>query len=147
MVRILKNQKQCHLYIIHEVGHTYFPMIINSDERQWAWFDEGLNSFLQFLAESEWDPNFPHWFGPSDVITAYMAQPKNSLEPIMTNSENIVNYFANAYTKPACGLNILRETIMGREKFDYAFKTYCERWAFKHPTLPVFDGRCKMQVV
>ena len=120
--------------IIHEVGHTYFPMIINSDERQWAWFDEGLNTFVQFLAESEWDPNYPHWAGPAETITGYMASPKNNLEPIMTNSENIVNYFANAYIKPAAGLNILRETVMGREKFDYAFKTYCERWAFKHPT-------------
>ena len=120
--------------IIHEVGHTYFPMIINSDERQWAWFDEGLNTFCQFLAESEWDPNYPHWAGPAETITAYMASPKDNLEPIMTNSENIVNYFANAYIKPAAALNILRETVMGREKFDYAFKTYAERWAFKHPT-------------
>ncbi|MBK9983618.1 MAG: M1 family metallopeptidase [Saprospiraceae bacterium] len=120
--------------IIHEVGHTYFPMIINSDERQWAWFDEGINSFVQFLAESEWDPNYPHWSGPAELITAYMKQPKDKLEPIMTNSENIVSYFANAYVKPSCALNILRETVMGREKFDYAFKTYCQRWAFKHPT-------------
>lgn len=120
--------------IIHEVGHTYFPMIINSDERQWAWFDEGINSFVQFLAESEWDPNYPHFFGVAENIIPYMAQPKNQLEPIMTNSENLVNYFANAYAKSAAGLNILRETIMGREKFDYAFKTYCQRWAFKHPT-------------
>ena len=120
--------------IIHEVGHTYFPMIINSDERQWAWFDEGINTFVQFLAESEWDPNYPHFGGVPELITAYMNQPKNSLEPIMTNSENIVNYFANAYVKPSCALNILRETIMGREKFDYAFSTYCSRWAFKHPT-------------
>lgn len=120
--------------IIHEVGHTYFPMIINSDERQWAWFDEGINTFMQFLAESEWDPNYPHWAGPAELITGYMSQPKDKLEPIMTNSENIVNYFANAYIKTSCGLNILRETVMGREKFDYAFKTYCERWAFKHPT-------------
>ncbi len=120
--------------IIHEVGHFYFPMIINSDERQWAWFDEGLNTFVQFLAETEWDPDYPHWAGPTETITAYMAQPKNNLEPIMTNSENLVNYFANAYIKPACGLNILRETIMGREAFDYAFKVFCQRWAFKHPT-------------
>jgi hypothetical protein len=120
--------------IIHEVGHTYFPMIINSDERQWAWFDEGINSFVQFLAESEWDPNYPHWSGPAETVTAYMAQPKDRLEPIMTNSENIVNYFANAYIKPSCAMNILRETIMGRDKFDYAFKEYCHRWAFKHPT-------------
>ena len=120
--------------IIHEVGHTYFPMIINSDERQWAWFDEGINTFMQFVAESEWDPNYPHWAGPAELITGYMSQPKDKLEPIMTNSENIVNYFANAYIKTACAMNILRETVMGREKFDYAFKTYCERWAFKHPT-------------
>jgi hypothetical protein len=120
--------------IIHEVGHTYFPMIINSDERQWAWFDEGINSFVQFLVECEWDPNYRHWFGPAENITSYMAQPKENLEPIMTNSENILSYFANAYMKPACALNILRETVMGREKFDYAFKTYCTRWAFKHPT-------------
>jgi hypothetical protein len=120
--------------IIHEVGHNYFPMIINSDERQWAWFDEGLNSFVQFLAESEWDPNFPNWFGPADGLVWYMQQPKDQLEPIMTNSENIVNYFANAYLKTAGALNILRETVMGREKFDYAFKTYCRRWAFRHPT-------------
>ena len=120
--------------IIHEVGHTYFPMIINSDERQWAWFDEGINTFMQFVAETEWDPNYPHWAGPAELITGYMSQPKDKLEPIMTNSENIVNYFANAYIKTACGMNILRETVMGREKFDYAFKTYCERWAFKHPT-------------
>ncbi len=120
--------------IIHEVGHNYFPMIINSDERQWAWFDEGLNSFVQFLAEAEWDPNYPSWFGPAENVVWYMNQPKHLLEPVMTNSENIVNYFANAYLKPACALNILRETIMGREKFDFAFKTFCERWAFKHPT-------------
>jgi hypothetical protein len=120
--------------IIHEVGHNYFPMIINSDERQWAWFDEGLNTFVQFLAEAAWDPNYPSWAGPAETIVGYMSAPKDQLEPIMTNSENIINYFANAYIKPACGLNMLRETIMGREKFDYAFKTYCERWAFKHPT-------------
>ncbi len=120
--------------IIHEVGHTYFPMIINSDERQWAWFDEGINSFMQFVAEAEWDPNYPHWSGPAELITGYMAQPKDRLEPIMTNSENIVNYFANAYIKPSCALNILRETVMGRDKFDYAFREYCHRWAFKHPT-------------
>jgi hypothetical protein len=120
--------------IIHEVGHTYFPMIINSDERQWAWFDEGLNTFMQFVTESTWDPNYPHWAGPAELITHYMAQSKDKLEPIMTNSENLVNYFANAYIKTACALNMLRETVMGREKFDYAFKIYCERWAFKHPT-------------
>ncbi|MCB0666715.1 MAG: M1 family peptidase [Saprospiraceae bacterium] len=120
--------------IIHEVGHNYFPMIINSDERQWSWFDEGLNSFVQYLAESEFDNNYESWFGPAESIVDYMSLPKDQLEPIMTNSDNIVDFFANAYRKPACALNILRETIMGRELFDFAFKEYCRRWAFKHPT-------------
>ncbi len=122
------------LVIIHEVGHTYFPMIINSDERQWAWFDEGINSFLQFLTEQEWDNNYPSAAGPAHTIVDYMKRPKNQLEPIMTNSENIIDYGNNAYDKPATALNILRETIMGRELFDYAFKEYSRRWAFKHPT-------------
>jgi hypothetical protein len=120
--------------IIHEVGHNYFPMIINSDERQWSWFDEGVNSFVQFLAESEFDNNYQSWFGPAEQIVDYMSLPKDQLEPIMTNSDNIVHFFPNAYSKPATALNILRETIMGRELFDYAFKEYCRRWAFKHPT-------------
>ncbi len=119
--------------IIHEVGHNYFPMIINSDERQWAWFDEGLCTFLQYLSEQEFDSNYKSGVG-SHLITGYMSQPKDRLEPIMTNTENIVQYFPNAYTKPAAGLNMLRETIMGRELFDFAFKEYCRRWAFKHPT-------------
>ncbi|HMQ49762.1 MAG TPA: M1 family metallopeptidase [Saprospiraceae bacterium] len=120
--------------IIHEVGHNYFPMIINSDERQWAWFDEGINSFVQFLSEQEFDNSYASWGGPAYMIADYMALPKDQLEPIMTNSENIVDYFTNAYMKPAAALNILRETVMGRELFDYAFREYCRRWAFKHPT-------------
>lgn len=119
--------------IIHEVGHNYFPMIINSDERQWAWFDEGINSFLQFIAEQEFNNNYKHWAIPHQIAD-YMSSPKDRLEPIMTNTENIVNYGANAYDKPAAALNILRETIMGRELFDYAFKEFSRRWAFKHPT-------------
>lgn len=120
--------------IIHEVGHNYYPMIINSDERQWAWFDEGLNSFVQFVAEAEFDMNYNHWFLAPAGIADYMASPKDKLEPIMTNTENIVNYGSNAYDKPAAALNILRETIMGRELFDHAFKEFGKRWAFKHPT-------------
>lgn len=122
------------LVIIHEVGHTYFPMIFNSDERQWAWFDEGINSFMQFITEQEWDNNYPSSSGPAHTIVGYMKRPKDQLEPIMTNSENIIDYGNNAYAKPATALNILRETIMGREAFDYAFREYCRRWAFKHPT-------------
>ena len=120
--------------IIHEVGHNYFPMIINSDERQWTWFDEGLNSFVQYLAEQEFDNNYPSRRGPAYKIANYMSQHPDRLEPIMTNSENIVQFGNNAYHKPAVALNILRETIMGRELFDFAFKEYCRRWAFKHPT-------------
>ncbi|HEU4553748.1 MAG TPA: M1 family metallopeptidase [Chitinophaga sp.] len=120
--------------ITHEVGHNFFPMIVNSDERQWTWMDEGLNTFCQFMAEQEWDNNFPSNRGPAYKIVDYMKMPKDQLEPIMTNSENIVQFGPNAYAKPATALNILRETVMGRELFDYAFKEYARRWAFKHPT-------------
>lgn len=120
--------------IIHEVGHNFFPMIVNSDERQWTWMDEGLNTFLQFLAEQEWDRNFPSRRGPPHRIVEYMKSDPATLEPIMTNSENIIQFGPNAYAKPATALNILRETIMGRELFDHAFKTYAQRWMFKHPT-------------
>jgi len=120
--------------VIHEVGHNFFPMIINSDERQWTWMDEGLNSFCEYLTEELWDNKFPVSKGPAYKIVDYMKLPKDMLEPIMTNSENIIQFGPNAYSKPATGLNILRETIMGRELFDYAFKEYARRWAFKHPT-------------
>lgn len=120
--------------IIHEVGHNFFPMIVNSDERQWSWMDEGLNTFLQFLAEQEWDRNYPSRRGPPHKIVDYMKSDPSILEPIMTNSENILNFGANAYAKPATALTILRETIMGRALFDHAFKVYAQRWMFKHPT-------------
>ncbi len=120
--------------IIHEVGHNYFPMIINSDERQWSWMDEGLNTFIQTLAQAEFDNNWNLRRGPAPTIVPYMSSPKDQLEPIMTNSDNIVEFGLNAYAKPAAGLTILRETIMGRELFDAAFKEYCQRWAFKHPS-------------
>ncbi len=119
--------------VIHEVGHNFFPMIINSDERQWTWMDEGLNTFVEYLTEELWDNKYPVRRGPAYTITDYMKLPKDQLEPIMTNSENIVGFGNNAYSKPAVGLNILRETIMGRQLFDYAFKEYAKRWAFKHP--------------
>lgn len=120
--------------IIHEVGHNFFPMIINSDERQWTWMDEGLNTFTQYLAEQEWDRDYPSRRGPSDKIVPYMKSPKDKMVPIMTNSESLLQFGNNAYGKPATALNILRETVMGRELFDYAFKTYAQRWAFKHPS-------------
>ena len=119
--------------IIHEVGHNWFPMIVNSDERQWTWMDEGLNSFLQYLTEQQWERNFPSRRGPTYKITDYMRGDKSMIAPIMTNSESIYQFGNNAYGKPATALNILRETIMGRESFDFAFKEYSNKWKFKQP--------------
>lgn len=120
--------------VIHEVGHNFFPMIVNSDERQWTWMDEGLNTFCEYLTQELWDNKFPESRGPAYKIVDYMKLPKEQLEPIMTNSENIVMVGPNAYSKPTTALNILRETIMGRDLFDYSFKEYAKRWAFRHPT-------------
>ena len=130
--------------IIHEVGHNYFPMIVNSDERQWTWMDEGLNTFVQYVAEQDFGemypdaiaPNkaYPSRRGPAKNIVDYMAGNQDYIAPIMTKGLNTYNFGANAYAKPATGLNILRETIMGRDLFDYAFRTYSQRWMFKHPT-------------
>ncbi len=120
--------------VTHEVGHNFFPMIINSDERQWTWMDEGLDSFVQILALCEYDSEmFPMGSAPKN-ITRYMKGDQSRLSPIMSQGDNVFNFSANAYAKPAAGLFILRETIMGHELFDYAFKKYAERWAFKHPT-------------
>lgn len=117
--------------IIHEIGHIYFPMIVNSDERQWTWMDEGLNTYLQFLAEQAWEENYPSRRGEPRKIVDYMASPNQV--PIMTNSESILQFGNNAYGKPATALNILRETIVGRELFDFAFREYGKRWKFKRP--------------
>ncbi|ALW83801.1 aminopeptidase [Hymenobacter sedentarius] len=120
--------------IIHEVGHNFFPMIINSDERQWTWMDEGLNTFVQYLTEQEWERNYPSSRGEPRNMVNYMLTDKTLQTPIMTNSESVLQFGNNAYGKPATALNILRETVMGRELFDHAFKTYAQRWAYKHPT-------------
>ncbi|MDC1234427.1 M1 family metallopeptidase [Cyclobacteriaceae bacterium] len=120
--------------IIHEVGHNFFPMIINSDERQWTWMDEGLDSFVQSIATKEYDANFPKGRGAPERIIPYMSGEQGLLRPIMTNSEQILQFGNNAYAKPATALSILRETVMGPELFDYAFKKYAERWAFKSPS-------------
>ena len=117
--------------IIHEVGHNWFPMIINSDERQWTWMDEGLNTFVQFVAEQEWEEDYPSWRGEARRITDYMSD--EGIVPIMTNSESLQQFGNNAYAKPATALNVLRETVMGRELFDFAFQEYSRRWAFKRP--------------
>lgn len=121
--------------IVHEVGHNFFPMIINNDERQWTWMDEGLNTFLQYRTEAETYENFPSRRGPAPLIVPYMRSSKDLMRPLMINSEQIVrrNFGAEQYAKCATALNILRETVMGPELFDKAFKEYAERWAFKHP--------------
>ncbi len=130
--------------IIHEVGHNYFPMIVNSDERQWGWMDEGLNSFVQFLTEQQLGKDYPEVLGDNETypsrrgfpykIVDYMKGSQDFIAPIMTNPEQVYQLGNNAYGKPATALNILRETIMGPDKFDYAFKTFSQRWMFKHPT-------------
>jgi hypothetical protein len=117
--------------VIHEVGHNFFPMIVNSDERQWTWMDEGFNTFLQYLAEKEWDPNFPATRSIVQGITDYLKFPDAT--PAMTQSAAVRYGGLNAYQKPAAGFNMLRETIMGRELFDFAFKEYARRWKFKRP--------------
>ena len=119
--------------IIHEVGHNFFPMIINSDERQWTWHDEGINTFIQYRTEVECYPGFPSKRGPVDKIVPYMKGDKSLQRPLMTNSEQILQFGAEQYGKCATALNILRETVMGPELFDKAFKEYANRWAFKHP--------------
>ena len=119
---------------IHEVGHNFFPMIINSDERQWTWMDEGLNSYLEMLAELEYDKDFPMRRGLPKNIVGYMSGDQSKIAPIMSKGDNVYSFGNNAYGKPATALWILRETIMGKDLFDHAFKTYAQRWKFKHPT-------------
>jgi len=130
--------------IIHEVGHNFFPMIVNSDERQWGWMDEGLDTFMQYIAEQEFGEWFPEAIAPNTKypsgrgepakIVRYMKGDQSFITPIMSNPENVYQLGNNAYGKPATALNILRETVMGRELFDHAFKTYSKRWMFKHPS-------------
>ena len=119
--------------IIHEVGHNFFPMIVNSDERQWTWMDEGLNSFVEILAELTYDPEL-FATNPAKSITRYMGGDQSYISPIMSQGDYVKQFGPNAYSKPAAGLYILRKTIMGPELFDYAFRTYAKRWMFKHPT-------------
>ena len=119
---------------IHEVGHNFFPMIVNSDERQWTWMDEGLNSYVEMLAELAYDKNFPITRGYPKNIVKYMSGDQSKIAPIMTKGDNVYSFGSNAYGKPATALWILRETIMGPELFDHAFRTYSQRWMFKHPT-------------
>lgn len=122
------------MVVLHEVGHNFFPMIVNSDERQWTWMDEGINTFLQGETQRVWEENYPGWDGHPSSIVSYMKSDRDKMVPIMTNSESVLNLSANAYHKTAVGLHILRETIMGKELFDHAFKEYSKRWMFKHPS-------------
>lgn len=117
--------------IIHEVGHSWFPMIVNSDERQWVWMDEGVNTFVQFIAEQEWETDYPSRRGEPRKMLKYFRDPEKV--PIMTNSDSVLQLGNNAYGKAATALNILRETVLGRELFDSAFKEYANRWKFKKP--------------
>ena len=119
---------------IHEVGHNFFPMIVNSDERQWTWMDEGLNSYVEMLAELAYDKDFPVTRGYPKNIVGYMAGDQSKIAPIMSKGDHVYEFGNNAYGKPATALWILRETIMGKELFDHAFRTYSQRWMFKHPT-------------
>ncbi|WP_298912429.1 M1 family metallopeptidase [uncultured Algimonas sp.] len=121
--------------IIHEIGHIYFPMTVNSDERRFTWMDEGINTFLEYMAEYEWEENFPirrDMQNPLDEITRYMTS--SNQVPIMTQSDSVLQFGPNAYAKPAAALIVLRETVMGREAFDFAFREYSRRWKFKRPT-------------
>ncbi|MCH6255971.1 M1 family metallopeptidase [Puniceicoccaceae bacterium K14] len=122
------------LVIIHEIGHIYFPMVVNSDERQWTWMDEGINTFLQKVAEYEWEDDFPQYGNKPllDSISSYMTT--SNQVPIMTQSDSVLQFGANSYAKPAAALTVLRETVMGRELFDFAFKEYAQRWKFRRPT-------------
>ena len=119
---------------IHEVGHNFFPMIVNSDERQWTWMDEGLNSYMEMLAELDYDKDFPITRGYPKNIVKYMSGDQSTIAPIMSKGDHVYEFGNNAYGKPATALWILRETIMGKELFDHAFRTYSQRWMFKHPT-------------
>jgi len=118
--------------VIHEVGHNYFPMLLNTDERQWTWIDEGLNTFLEFIAEQEWQEGYPSQRAEPKFVTDYMAS--EDQVPIMTSSDSVINFGHNGYTKPATAMNVLRESVLGRELFDFAFKQYARRWEFKRPT-------------
>lgn len=135
--------------IIHEVGHNFFPMIVNTDERQWGWMDEGLNTFMQYLTEQNFGQEYPEILesnkgeslkkfpsrrGEPEKIVNYMKGNQENISPIMTNPEQVYQLGNNAYGKPATALNILRETVMGPALFDYSFKTFAQRWMFKHPT-------------
>jgi hypothetical protein len=118
--------------IIHEIGHIWFPMIVNSDERQWVWMDEGINTFVEFQAEKLWDAEFDASGEPRGAIIRHMLS--ENQQPLMTNAQSLTNYGYEGYVKPGVALTVLRETVMGRELFDRAFAEYGRRWKFKRAT-------------
>jgi len=118
--------------VIHEIGHIYFPMTVNSDERQWTWMDEGINSFLDSVAGYEWDPDMPWTRSLARDLVPYMTS--TNQVPIMTQSDSVLNLGPNAYGKPSAAYHILRDTVIGRERFDFALREYARRWKFKRPT-------------
>ena len=120
--------------VVHEVGHNFFPMIVNNDERQCTWLDEGLNTFLEKETKRERYPTLDLVHGTPKGIVPFMKGDKSIMRPVMASSDNQGRSFGpNGYTKPSAALTLLRETVMGPELFDKAFKEYAQRWAFKHP--------------
>jgi hypothetical protein len=120
--------------VVHEVGHNFFPMIVNNDERQCTWLDEGLNTFLEKETKRERYPTLDLVHGTPKGIVPFMKGDKSIMRPIMATADNQGrSHGPNGYTKPSAALTLLRETVMGPELFDKAFKEYAQRWAFKHP--------------
>ena len=119
----------------HEFGHTWFPMIVGSNERLYAWMDEGFNTFINGLASSDFN-NGEYRQGKADMHALGKVLTNPGFEPVMSSPDNMKENSIGllAYYKPAIALSILREQILGEERFDRAFKTYIDRWAYKHPT-------------
>ena len=118
----------------HEFGHNWFPMIVGSNERVFAWMDEGFNTFINGISTEAF--NKGEYYRKKNLGQSGSYFMNDNLEPIMVGPDNMKerSIAALAYYKPGAGLSILRESILGPEKFDKAFRTYIDRWAFKHPT-------------
>ena len=119
--------------VTHEIGHNWFPMIVGSNERRFMWMDEGLNTFINGYASNDF--NHGEYGDTSNRTILGMARSMTrSKDPLMTPPEVInLSDYGQYYFKTSTGLNILRKTVLGKERFDYAFNTYINRWAFKHP--------------
>lgn len=115
--------------IIHEVGHNWFPMIVNSNERDYAWMDEGLVAFIEYHAEKAWDPEFVIIYGEPKGLDRYQGTPRQ--QPLMTKADGLTHRIDNAYDFSAAVLNILRSEVLGEDVFDKALKGYASDWQFK----------------